>query len=295
MSLTFRKETASESNKIMDGEAIGFPTIKIHTFPLVFGMIILTSIVIAAIIGPWLVVYSYDGMDSQVRLHAPSIQHPFGTDEFGRDLLSRTLHGIRTALGLSLAAVAIAALPGVAAGLLSGYFRGWIDQIFSRLVDLWLTLPGLLLAILLITRLGPSTITTAFALGITGIPTFYRIVRAETIHLSQLEFIEASIALGAHPVSILFRHIFPNITSSLISLVALRLGMIILASSGLSFIGLGTQPPAPDLGAMVAASMDYFDPNWWLIAFPGSMIVLMILGFNLTGDGLRNILSKVQK
>ncbi|MBC7224436.1 MAG: ABC transporter permease, partial [Anaerolineae bacterium] len=216
-----------------------------------------------------------------LRLLPPSPGHPFGTDPFGRDLFSRVLFGARLALGVSAGATALAAAPGVALGLLAGYRgNGW-DQVLSRLVDAWLSFPGLLLAVVLVARLGPSLTSTMWALGILGVPAFYRLARAGALSARHAAYVEAARAIGASEGRILLRHVLPELASPLVVLCTLRLGTVLLAVGGLSFIGLGAQPPQPEWGALLAAGRDYMHSAWWLAFFPGAAIAWSVMGFNL--------------
>lgn len=259
---------------------------------LVIGGGLVTLVVLLAIFAPVLSRFSPDVIDSNSMLLPPSVLHPFGTDAFGRDLFSRVAFGARLALRLSLLSVAVSAVPGTFLGMIAGQYRGWVDQALSRLVDAWLALPGLLLALLVIARTGPSLDGAILALGIAGIPGFYRLSRGLSISLSQQPFIEASRALGANGFQIIFQHIFPNLLSSLMVLVTLRLGTFLLAGGSLSFIGLGAQPPQPEWGALLAEGRDYIDMAWWMFVFPMLALSLTVLGFNLLGDGLRDHLGR---
>ncbi len=248
-------------------------------------------LVLAGVLAPLLAPYPPDQIQPALRLRPPSLEHPFGTDAFGRDLYSRVLHGARIALRISLLSVLLAAAPGIWLGLLAGYHRGWSEQILSRLMEIWLAFPGLLLAIVLVARLGPSLDTTVIALGVVGLPSFYRLARNGTISARHALYVEAARALGIGQTRILLRHILPNLASPLIVLVTLRMGTMLLAAGGLSFIGLGAQPPLPEWGALLATGRDYLDTAWWLAFFPGLAFTLSVTGFNLLGDGLRDLLA----
>jgi ABC-type dipeptide/oligopeptide/nickel transport system permease subunit len=215
---------------------------------------------VTAAVGPALVPYPYDEVNSAARLEAPSVAHPFGTDCLGRDQFSRVVVGARIALEMAVLGVAISAVVGSVLGLLAGYHGGWIDQLLSRGVDVWLAFPSLLLALLIVARLGPSLENTALALGVVGVPTFYR----------------------------LWRHVLPDVASPLLVMASMRLGMLILAGGGLSFIGLGAQPPDPEWGALLAMGRDYLGVAPWLAVYPGLCITLTVVGLNLLGDGLRD-------
>jgi ABC-type dipeptide/oligopeptide/nickel transport system permease subunit len=206
-------------------------------------------------------------------------------------MFSRVLYGSRIALQMSLLSVLLAAVPGIWLGMLAGYHRGWGEQVLSRVMDAWLAFPGLLLAIVLVARMGPSLNTTVVALGVVGIPSFYRLARSGTISARHALYVEAARAVGVHHSRILLRHILPNLASPLIVLVTLRIGTMLLAAGGLSFIGLGAQPPLPEWGALLASGRDYLDSAWWLALVPGMAFTLSVMGFNLLGDGLRDVLA----
>ncbi|RRR70606.1 MAG: ABC transporter permease [Candidatus Viridilinea halotolerans] len=225
------------------------------------------------------------------RLRPPSFAHPFGTDGLGRDLFSRVVFGARTALYMALPAVLIASVSGIFLGLLAGYYGGLFDQIASRVMDAWLAFPGLLLAVVMVARMGPSLSTTIIALGIVGIPGYYRLTRNGTLSARHTPYIEAAYALGLGDLRIMLRHILPNLASPLVVLATLRLGTILLAGGALSFIGLGAQPPTAEWGTLLAAGRDNMDRAWWLALFPGLAITASVMGFNLLGDGLRDLLT----
>ncbi|MFQ3662781.1 MAG: ABC transporter permease [Chloroflexaceae bacterium] len=255
------------------------------------GAVLVGMLVLTGVLAPLLAPFPPDQIQPARRLQPPSLEHHFGTDAFGRDLYSRVLHGARIALYISLLSVLLAAVPGIWLGLLAGYHRGWGDQILSRIMEIWLAFPGLLLAIVLVARLGPSLDTTVIALGVVGLPSFYRVARSGTISARHGLYVEAARTLGIGHTRILWRHILPNLTSPLIVLVTLRMGTMLLAAGGLSFIGLGAQPPLPEWGALLATGRDYLDTAWWLAFFPGLAFTLSVTGFNLLGDGLRDLLA----
>jgi peptide/nickel transport system permease protein len=255
---------------------------------LVLGLFLLSLMIIISVFAPLIAPFLPDQIQAGPRFSLPDGTHLFGTDAFGRDFFSRVVYGGRIALRISLITTSIAAVPGVLLGLIAGYYRGWLDQLLSRFMDAWLSIPGLLLAIVLIARMGPSLSATILALGITGIPAYYRLTRNETLSITKAAYIEAAHAIGARDSAILLKHILPNISGSLIVLTSMRMGFILLAAGGLSFIGLGAQPPEPEWGALMAAGRDYIDQAWWLIIFPGLALMITVMGFNLTGDGLRD-------
>lgn len=268
------------------------PAVQKRRLHLAAGILLLGAAAAAALAAPLLTPYAPDAINSGARLAPPSAAHLFGTDAFGRDLLTRVVYGARLALKLSMLSVLISAVPGILLGLAAGFYRGWVDQVISRLVDAWLSLPGLLLALLVIARTGPSLDGAILALGITGVPGFYRLVRSGTISLCQLPYVEAARSVGVPDRRLMLRHILPNLLSSIVVLTTMRLGSFLLAGGGLSFIGLGAQPPDPEWGAMLAEGRDYYGTAWWLFAFPAGAMILTVMGFNLLGDGLRDQLAE---
>jgi peptide/nickel transport system permease protein len=251
------------------------------------GGIVLLLLVVAAL-APLLTWYSPDLVMAESRLQPPSPAHPFGTDSLGRDMFSRVVYGARIAVGMAVLGVGIAMLAGVALGLMAGYRGNWSDQVLSRMMEVWLAFPSLLLAIVIVARLGPSLKSTVIALGIVGVPSFYRLTRASTLSVRRAEYVEAVQAVGARDHRILLRHVLPNVAPTLVVLATMRLGALVLAAGGLSFIGLGARPPQPEWGALLAAGRDYMDTAPWLAIFPGICITLTVVGFNLLGDGLRD-------
>lgn len=248
-------------------------------------------LLVAALLAPLLAPYPPEQVGAGPSLQAPNAAFPFGTDLLGRDLLSRILYGARIALGMAVLGVGISAGLGVVLGLLAGYHGRWLDQALSRLVDIWLAFPGLLLAIIIVTRLGPSLRNAVVALGIVGVPTFYRLMRGTTLSARREDYVEAAEAIGASHGRIMARHILPNVASSLIVLAFMRFGILILSGGALSFIGLGAQPPTPEWGALLADGRNYMDMAPWLAIFPGLCITVTVAGLNLLGDGLRDALA----
>jgi ABC-type dipeptide/oligopeptide/nickel transport system permease subunit len=222
------------------------------------------------------------------RMMPPDAEHPLGTDMFGRDLFSRLLYGAAPTLQVALGAVLIGALPGVTLGLLAGSRRSLFDQLLTQVIDAWIALPGVLVALVLTAALGRSLLVLTFTLGFSSIPMFYRIARAETMRVSAEPFIEAARSLGAPPLVILWRHILPNIAPSLLSLLTISAGRMLLATSALSFIGLGAPPPSPEWGTLLAEGRERMDQGWWLIWFPGAAIALTTFAFFLLGGALRD-------
>jgi peptide/nickel transport system permease protein len=220
----------------------------------------------------------------------PSLSFLMGTDEIGRDILSRVIFGGRVSLRVGLISVSIAMACGSALGLIAGYLGGWTDAIIMRVVDVMLAFPGILLAIAIVAVLGPGIDNVMFAVGIEAIPVYVRTVRASTLSVKQNEFVMAAHASGAAPGGIIWRHILPNVVAPIIVLATLGVGIAILTTAGLSFIGLGAQPPTPEWGSMLATGRTYVRDAPWIAAFPGLSIVIVVLALNLLGDGLREAL-----
>jgi ABC-type dipeptide/oligopeptide/nickel transport system permease subunit len=221
----------------------------------------------------------------------PSSSHPFGTDYLGRDLLARVLYGGRASLPAGLGVVLIAFGIGVPFGTIAGYIGGVLDDLIMRTVDIMLAFPGIILAIVIVTILGPSLLSSVIAVGIVSIPAFARLSRGSTLQARENDYVTASRAQGAGSVHIAFRHIIPNIVDPLIILATLSLGGAILATAALSFIGLGTQPPDANWGTLVNAGYEHMFQSWAEIVFPGLAIVISVLGVNLLGDGLADALN----
>jgi peptide/nickel transport system permease protein len=253
------------------------------------GLGIITFNVFVAIFGPYIWTIDPDAQDSD-RLLPPTWAHPMGTDELGRDELARIIHGAQVSLQVGAIAVGIALVAGTLIGLFAGYSRGFADSILMRLVDLMFALPGLVLAIVIAGLLGPSRRNAMIAIGIVITPVFARVVRGAVLEVMGYPYIESTRALGASRRRVMTRHLLPNIVAPLIVLVTVYLGTAILAEAGLSFLGLGTQPPEASWGGMLNTARSYIDAAWWLSVFPGAAIMLVVLGFNFLGDGLRDIL-----
>lgn len=254
------------------------------------GLAILGTIVLAALFAPIIAPDDPLTMTMSDQFLAPSWEHPFGTDEFGRDILSRVIYGARYSLRVGVLATLLAVGGGTLLGLIAGYFGGWIDSLGQKLTDVMLAFPGLLLALAIIAILGTGLQNVLLALGIGGIPYYARLMRGQVLSLKQREFIEAARVVGSGHTRIMLRHLFPNTLSPLIVVASLDLGANILAAASLSFIGLGAQPPTPEWGAMLSAGRDFMRDQWWIATFPGLAIVVTVLGFNLLGDGLRDSL-----
>lgn len=248
----------------------------------------LTVILVASLLAPVLAPYSYDEISLPSRLQLPSKQHWFGTDELGRDILSRLLYGGRVSFFVSFVVVILSMVSGVTIGLIAGFYGGWLDEVLMRLADVFLAFPGILLAIALMAVLGPSLQNVIIALVSIGWISYARIARSLTLKLRELDFVRASINLGAGTFRILFRHIFPNVIPTLIVQASFSFAGVILAESSLSFLGLGVQPPHPSWGTMLNEGKNHLLDAPYLMMFPGLSIFASVLSFNLLGDALRD-------
>ncbi len=254
------------------------------------GMGILLLLALGAIFAPWLTHYSPTQTDFEALQKAPSAKHLLGTDELGRDIFSRVLYGARISLVAGLISVSIALFFGGLIGLLAGFYGGWVDNVLMRLTDAMLAFPFLVLAIALAAVLGPSLQNTLLAIGIVTTPVFARLVRGQTLAERPRDYVQAAVALGSGDIRIVFNHLLPNITGSLIVQASLSTAAAVLAEATLSFLGLGIQPPTPSWGSMLNAARGYLAYTPWMAIFPGLAIFLAVLAFNLIGDGLRDAL-----
>jgi len=259
--------------------------------PAVFGGIIVLAVIVIAILAPLLAPYPGDVAASHLlrRLKPPSWDYPFGTDNLGRDIFSRVILGTRGALMIALMVVGISMAVGVPLGLIAGYYQGWLSEAIMRVTDIFLAVPQLILALALAQLMGPSLQSAMLALTLTYWPFFTRIVYAEARRLSVSLFIDALQCIGAGGARILFLHILPNCISPIIVRATIGMGFTILVAAVLGFLGMGATPPDPDWGLAISESRQYLPDAWWFSTFPGLAIFLTVLGFNLLGDGLRDI------
>ncbi|WP_172122008.1 ABC transporter permease [Devosia sp. 919] len=218
---------------------------------------------------------------------APSPEHWFGTDMLGRDMLSRVLHGSRVSLMLGAISVLFGIVPGVSLGLAAGYFGGWVDALISRFVDALLAFPSIILALIIIATLGPGIFNVMIAVGISAVPEYARLMRGSVLAVKSQPYVEAAWLVGNGPLRIMARHIFVNANAPLVVFTTLQVGNAILVGAGLSFLGLGAQPPTAEWGLMSSEGRQLLQRAWWISAFPGLAILTVVIGFNLLGDGLR--------
>ncbi len=256
----------------------------------VLGGLIVLLLVLVAAFAPWLAPESPVGQDLGRRLLPPSAEHWMGTDELGRDILSRVIWGARITLMIVALVAVIAAPVGLIVGAVSGYFGGWIDRVLMGLTDVFLSMPKLILALAFAAALGPGIENAVIAIAITTWPAYARIARAETLTIRNAEFIAATRLLGASHLRIIGLHILPLCTSSMIIRVTLDMAGIILTAAGLGFLGLGAQPPLPEWGAMISRGRAFILDQWWVATMPGFAIIVVSLGFCFLGDGLRDAL-----
>ena len=256
----------------------------------VAGLGLLVVVVLAALAAPLLAPAPPDRLSLGESLQPPTPVHPCGTDYYGRDVLSRVLHGGRVSLAISLSAQLVALGLGVTLGVLAGYFGGWVDFAVMRTVDVFLAFPDLLLAIGIAAALGPGLPSVLVALGLVGWPGLCRLVRGEVMALRERDFIQAAKAIGAGHGWILWRHVLPNVVAPTVIATSLGLGSRIMQEASLSFLGLGVQPPVASWGSMVHFGLRWLSRAPWLVIFPGLAIAIAVLGFNLLGDGLRDAL-----
>jgi peptide/nickel transport system permease protein len=238
----------------------------------------------AAVIAP----YDPFDQDLSAALTAPSSAHLLGTDQYGRDVLSRIIYGSRTALLAIVIADGIALAFGAALGLLAGFLGGRTDALVMRVVDVLLAFPYLLLALIIVAALGPSLINSIVAIGVVYTPQYARLIRGQVLSIKTTEYVVAARAVGASPLRIMLRHVLPNSFTPLLVMATLQSGTVVVETAGLSFLGLGAQPPSPDWGALLADGQNYFLTAWWIATFPGLAIFVVVIGFNLFGDALRD-------
>ncbi len=255
----------------------------------IVGALIVAFMILVALVGQYVWTIDPDAQNYD-RLLAPNWTNPMGTDELGRDIMARIIHGARVSLQVGFISVGIAMFFGTTLGLIAGYYKGVTDGLLMRIVDIMFSIPGLVLAILIAGLLGPSRRNAMIAIGIIIIPVFARVIRGAVLEVMGFPYIESARALGAPGSRIMRQHVLPNVVAPLIVLVTVYLSVAILAEAALSFLGLGTQPPEASWGSMLSTSRSYLDFAPWYSIFPGAAIALVVLGFNFLGDGLRDIL-----
>jgi ABC-type dipeptide/oligopeptide/nickel transport system permease subunit len=251
------------------------------------GLVLLSAWLVLAVLAPWIAPYEPNELVSRAR-QAPSADHWLGTDHLGRDLLSRVIHGARISLVLGFVSVIFGLVPGATLGLVAGYAGGRVDAVISRLIDAMLAFPSIILALIIIATLGPGILNVMIAVGVASVPEYARLMRGQVLAARAQPYVEAAWLVGNDPVRIMGRHIFPNANGPLIVFATLQVGNAILVGAGLSFLGLGAQPPTAEWGLMSAEGRDVLARAWWISTFPGLAILSVVVAFNLVGDGLRD-------
>lgn len=268
-----------------------FTLYRVKKSPLtIIGFIFILLVTCVAIFAPWIATHNPLATDISRKLEPPSLSHLFGTDQLGRDIFSRIVYGSRISLQAGITIVGIAMVVGILLGSVAGYFGGWIDEAITRVTDIFLSLPSLVLALAVAAALGPSLINAVIALSAVWWPWYTRLVRGQILSIKENPYVEAARAAGASNLRIIFLHVLPNCISPIVVLATLDLGFAILTAAGLSFIGLGAQPPTPEWGAMLSDARNYIRESWWCPTFPGLAVSITVLAFNLVGDGFRDIL-----
>ncbi len=252
------------------------------------GAAIVAGLVLLATVGPVLVSHEPLAQDLARQLQGPSLAHPFGTDSLGRDVLARIVYGARISIGIAVLVTAIRLTLGVVVGLTAGYVGGWTDEALMRLVDLLFAFPGIVLALVIAGIAGPSLTNVMVALAIVGWGTYARVVRSSVLSIRERAYIDAARLSGTDHRRVVLDHVLPNVLGPVVVLATLDTGKVVLATAGLSFLGLGAQPPTPEWGTMIASGRHYLQTAWWLVTIPGIAIMLTVLGFTLLGDGVRD-------
>jgi len=258
----------------------------------VIGAVVVLVLLLTAVLAPYVAPYPEDvrKVKPMQRLEPPSEDHPFGTDDVGRDLLSRVIFGTRVTIIIVFISTGLSMIIGVLIGIFAGYYPGWLSMVGMRIVDIFLSIPQIILAIALAQALGPSIPNVIAALALTYWPLFARIVYAETMTIKNRLFVEATLAIGQKNLKVIALHIFPNLLPSIIVRTSVGMGSTILLAAILGFLGVGAQPPTPEWGVMVADAREYLPDAWWFATFPGLAIFMVVMAFNMLGDGLRDII-----
>jgi len=260
----------------------------------VIGLIIILVLVITAVLADYISPYDTDKVALKEKLKPPSWQHPMGTDQLGRDVLSRIIYGTRTTFELSLLVVLFTSTFGVSIGIVAGYYRGIVDEILMRLIDVLLAFPSIILALVIIGAIGPGVFNTVMAISLVGWLFYARVARASTLSIREKEYVEGARAMGCSDAYICFFYVLPNCLPPIIVLMTLSLGSVILSIASLGYLGLGAQPPTPEWGTMLNDGKEYLRDCPWLSVFPGLMIMISVLAFNFIGDGLRDAIDPRQ-
>src|SRR5579871_406710 len=285
-SATPEDRTAARPARTLSHGAIGLRRVARHRGAML-GIMLIAGLLLLA---PYVAHYDPAEPHFGARLVPPSAAYPLGTDSYGRDVLSRVAYGGRISLVVGAVAVIVSCVVGLPLGVAAGYAGGRIDDLIMRIIDVWLAFPELLLAIGIVAILGTGLQNVMLAIGISGVPGVCRLVRGNVLAVKEETYVEVARAVGGTATHIVRAHVLPNVLAPVVVLLTLRLGTAILAGVGLSFLGLGVQPPTPEWGAMVAEGRTYLEQAWWVSTIPGAAIFLSVMGFNMFGDGLRDAL-----
>lgn len=261
----------------------------------VCGVTVIALLILVALFAPWVATHDPLAQDLAATLQAPGAAHWLGTDEFGRDIFSRLVHGSRITLYIVGLVTIVVGPIGLAVGVTSGYFGGWVDTVFMRVTDIFISFPSLVLALAFVAALGPGLDHAVIAIALTAWPPIARLARAETLSLRKSDFIVVAQLQGASALRILWRHIVPLCLSSVVVRLTMNMAGVILTAAGLGFLGLGAQAPLPEWGAMISEGRRYMLDSWWMVAAPGAAILMVSLAFNLVGDGLYDVLDPRSK
>jgi peptide/nickel transport system permease protein len=261
-----------------------------HNLPFMIGLILLLIIVGSALVPQLVTAYNPVKVNIPDRLQSPNLRHPFGTDQYGRDILARVIYGGRVSLVMGAVPIGLAALIGTLLGLIAGYYGRWVDLLIMRVIDVWVAFPTILLAMAVVAILGPGMVNIMIAVGIAWIPYYARMVRGSVLEAREQVYIEAARVLGLSGARMMFRHILPNIVAPIIIMSSMGIGGAILTGASLSFLGMGPQSPTPEWGVILADGRQFIRVAAWIGLFPGLAIAITVLAANLLGDGLRDLL-----
>jgi peptide/nickel transport system permease protein len=290
---------ASSTAKPAAGRGFSHPLAVLGRFrrsrTAVAGLVVLMAMFASAALAGVILPYNPDAADLTATLHTPTPTHLFGTDQLGRDILTRVVYGGRISLVIGMLSVGISAAIGVPLGVLSGFYGGVVDAVIQRIVDVLLAFPGFLLALTLISLLGVGLTNVVISVGIASVPVYIRLVRAVTLSVREMTYVESARATGLRDRVIMFRHVLPNAAAPIVVQSSLQLGAAILTAAGLGFLGLGVTPPTPEWGTMLGEAQTYLLTSWFIATFPGFAIFLAVMAFNLLGDGLRDALDPRMK
>ncbi|WP_037065207.1 ABC transporter permease [Pseudonocardia acaciae] len=257
----------------------------------VFAVIVLFLTIVAAIVPGALAPYDPNAIDLSVSLSAPSLPHPLGTDNNGRDLLSRVIHGAGISLSIGVSVVVFSVVVGGLLGLVAGYRGGWVDELIMRVTDVFLSVPYILLPMVVVVALQPSLVNTTIALAAVWWPSYARLMRGQVVSVRRMAYVDSAVVLGVPTARILARHVLPNAAGPVVGLATLDVGFVILAGAGLGFLGLGARPPTPEWGVMTSDGLGFMLDAWWYSLFPGLAIAVVVLAFTILGDAVQDRLS----